>query len=118
MDEILELADRLGKRIGADSRGKLMASARASLDTSLADQQLLTDYENQQHKLHSLEAAGKPIEPDDKRRLADLHSKVIASPVIKNLLKAQADYLELMNLVSQRIEDAAMDTLDADEGKG
>lgn len=117
MDEILELADQLGKRIGADSRGKLMVAARASLETSLADRQLLADYENHQHKLHSLEAAGKPIEPDDKRRLADLHSKVIASPVIKNLLKAQADYLELMTLVSQRIEETAMDTLDADGNK-
>ena len=59
-------------------------------------------------KMHELEASGKPIEPEDKRRLADLHVKVIGSRIIKDLLKAQADYLELMTLVSQHIEEAAL----------
>ncbi len=108
MDEILELATRLGERIAADPRGRMMADARAALDASLQDRQLLQDYEAQQRKMHELESAGKPIEPDDKRRLADLHVKVIGSSIIKNVLKAQADYLELMTLVSQRIEEAAL----------
>lgn len=108
MDEILEIAKRLGERIAADPRGRQMADARAALDGSLQDRQLLQDYEAQQQKMHELEASGKPIEPEDKRRLADLHGKVIGSRVIKDLLKAQADYLELMTLVSQRIEEAAL----------
>jgi len=85
-----------------------MADARAGLDHSLQDRQLLEEYETQQQKIHELEAAGRPIEPEDKRRLADLHGKVIGSHVIKGLLKAQANYLELMTLVSQRIEEAAL----------
>ncbi len=108
MDEILDLATQLGKRIAADPRGKQMAAAQAALDASLQDRQLLGDYERQQHHIHSLEIAGKPIEPDDKRRLADLHNRVIGSTVIKNLLKAQADYVELMTLVSHHIEQAAV----------
>jgi len=111
MDEILELAAQLGKRIAADPRGKQMAAAQAALDGSLRDRQLLQDYETQQQHIHSLEMSGKPIEPEDKRKLADLHGQVIGSTVIKSLLKAQADYVELMTLVSQRIEDAAFGAL-------
>ena len=108
MDEILDLARRLGERIAADPRGRQMADARTALDGSLQDRQLLQDYEAQQQKMHELETSGRPIEPEDKRRLADLHGKVIGSRIIKDLLKAQADYLELMTLVSQQIEEAAL----------
>ncbi len=112
MDQILELAARLGERIAADPRGRQMADARAALDGSLQDRQLLEDYEAQQQKMNELAAAGRPIEPEDKRRLADLHAKVIGSRVIKDVLKAQADYLELMTVVSQRIEEAALGLAD------
>ncbi|MFH1110021.1 MAG: YlbF family regulator [Planctomycetota bacterium] len=112
MDQILEQAARLGEQIAADPRGRQMADARAALDRSLQDRQLLADYEAQQQKMNELAAAGKPIEPEDKRRLADLHAKVIGSRVIKDVLKAQADYLELMTAVSQRIEEAALGLVD------
>lgn len=85
-----------------------MMSARDAMEKSLSDRQLLSEYEDHQQKLYELESAGKPIEPDDKRKLAALHAKVVGSPVIKQLLKAQADFLELMNAVSQRIEHEAL----------
>ena len=112
MDQILEQAARLGEQIAADPRGRQMADARAALDGSLQDRQLLEDYEAQQQKMNELAAAGRPIEPEDKRRLADLHAKVIGSRVIKDVLKTQADYLELMTAVSQRIEEAALGLAD------
>jgi len=112
VDQILEQAARLGEQIAADPRGRQMADARAALDGSLQDRQLLEDYEAQQQKMNELAAAGRPIEPEDKRRLADLHAKVIGSRVIKDVLKAQADYLELMTAVSQRIEEAALGLAD------
>jgi len=108
MNEIFDLAVRLGKRIAEDSRARQMAEAQAALDKSLADRQLLNDFERQQQKVYELEASGKPIEPEDKRRLADLHGKVVGSVVIKQVLKAQADFLELMASVSQRIEQEAL----------
>ncbi len=112
MDEILRLAAKLGTQIGNDPKGKAMAEARVQLEGSLTDRQLLSDYEASQQKLHTLEESGKPIEPDDKRRLSELHGKVISSPIIKGLLKAQADYMELMTVVSQTIEDAALDVME------
>lgn len=112
MDEILDLATRLGKRIALDPRAASMLDAQVSLENSLSDRQLLADYEQQQRKIYELEAGGKPIEPDDKRKLADLHAKVVGSPIIKNVLRAQADFLELMNNVSQRIEQEALSRME------
>lgn len=104
MDDILELAGRLGKRLAADPRGARMVAAQHALEKSRANRELLADYERHQHKLMELESRGKPIEPEDKRRLADLHVKVTGSDVIKNLMKAQADFLELFSAVTHRME--------------
>ena len=103
MDAILELAERLGKQIREDRRGSRMLKARKAFEGSATDRQLLADYEGQQFKIHELEQTGRPVEPEDKRRLADLHGRVIGSEVIKELLTAQADFLELMAAVSQRV---------------
>ncbi|MBI4716893.1 MAG: YlbF family regulator [Planctomycetes bacterium] len=104
MNEIVELATRLGRRIASDPRGQQFAAARAALEGSPADRQLLGDYEAQQRKIMDLEAGGKPIEVEDKRRLSDLYQRVVGSEVIRNLLKAQTDFLEVLQLVTQIIE--------------
>ncbi|MHC4695539.1 MAG: YlbF/YmcA family competence regulator [Planctomycetota bacterium] len=108
MNEILELAVKLGKLINADPRAERMAKARAALENSAADRQLLGEYEKAQLKIHELEANGSPIEPEDKRDLADAHGKVAASEVMKELMRAQVDYAELMNGVFGRIEQEAV----------
>ena len=108
MDEILELATKLGKMMAADPRAVAMATARNGLEESLPDRQLLKDYESLQQKMAGLEAEGKPLEPEDKRRLADLHGKVAGSEVIKAIIKAQTSYVEMMSAVSRRIEEQTM----------
>ena len=90
MDDILELASRLGRRIADEPRAKRMVAARAALDASLVDRRLLSEFEDVQGRLYELESSGKPIEPEDKRRFVELQQKVIQSSVIKDLLKAQA----------------------------
>ena len=108
MDSILEMAGQLGRLIGKDPRAAKLADARKGLADSLEDRQLLADYETHQRKLYELESQGAPVEPDDKRAMADLHGKVVGSEVLKKLLSAQADYIELMTGVSARIEQEAL----------
>jgi len=115
MEEILELAAALGKRIAADPRVIRMAEARAAFDKSPEDRQMLSDYEQAQRKIHELDIQGKPIEPQDKRRLADLHAKVVDSEVVKALMKAQMDYAALMSAVSQRIDREALGPANPDQ---
>ena len=105
MEEILDLAARLGKAIHADPRAARLREARAALEANLEDRQLLADYERQQQLVRTREFENKPIEPEDKRKLADLHAKVVGSEVLKNLLIAQADYIELTALVSRKIDE-------------
>ncbi len=104
MDKILELAGQLGELIAADPRGERMANAQARLQGSADDRQNLAEYETKQRALHELQVQGKPIEPEDKRALADLHAKVVGSEAIKELSKAQMDFAELMSAISKRIE--------------
>lgn len=108
MSDILELAARLGKRIAEDERGKRLAEARTALEKSLADRQWLADFEECQHRLLELQQSGRPIEPEDKRRFADLQDRVASSTVIRRLLKAQADYLELMSQITATMEREAL----------
>ncbi len=110
MNEILELASTLGKRIADDPRAKQMAEARAAFDNNPEAKQLLADYNQAQQDVHELETQGKPIEPEHKRKLADLHAKVIDSDMVKTLMKAQMDYAALMSAVSQRIDSEALGT--------
>ncbi len=112
MDEIMELAGKLGTLIAADPRGQRIAKAQAALAGSPDDRQRLADLEAQQGKVHTLEVQGKPIEPDDKRRLIDLQAKVAGSEVVKDLLGAQADFAELMSAVLQKIEQQVMGSAD------
>ncbi len=108
----MELAEKLGTLIAADPRGQRIAKAQAALGSSSDDRQRLADLETLQSKVHALEVQGKPIEPEDKRRLVDLQAKVAGSEVIKDLLGAQADFAELMSAVLQKIEQQVMGSLD------
>ena len=104
MDEILELARRLGKRIADDPRGKAFREAQAALVDNAEAQKLLTEYNDQAHRIQSLEDQNKPIEPDDKRKLADAQQRVAGNACLANYAKVQADYVELMQRVSTAIE--------------
>jgi len=108
MEDILELASKLGKRIAEDPRATSFAAARKALEDNLEARQLLADYEETQKKIAELQSTGKPIEPDDKRKLADLHTKVVGNDILKDLLKTQVDFIELMTRVSQRLESHAL----------
>ena len=107
MDSILELASELGKRIAADPRGLAMIEASKALQESLPDRKLVEDYDALQLKMAKLEAGGKPLEPEDKRGLIEMRDKVATSPVLKELLKAQVEYVSLMKNVSMTIEKSA-----------
>ncbi|MFQ5592258.1 MAG: YlbF family regulator [Phycisphaerae bacterium] len=104
MDEILELATKLGKLIQAHPTAERLAKARSHLGSGTEGRRLLQDYETAQNKVRELEAKGSPIEPEDERALVDLHAKVAGSQLIKEFMKAQMEYAELMRAVATRIK--------------
>lgn len=107
MEDIIAHARELGKKIASHPRcAQFMAAARAVAEDNDA-QQVLKTYQEQARRIHELESAGKPIEAEDKRKLADGESKVACHPKLKDMLKHQADYLEMMTHINQAIDEAS-----------
>ncbi len=103
MEKVLELAEKLGREIRSSERYRLLREAE---DKVLADpeaKQIEADLEKQLQKIRSLEEEMKPIEVADKRELSRLQELAARSPGLKELLKVQADYFEMMNKVNNTI---------------
>jgi len=106
MQEIIADATALGKKIADHPRSKAFFEAARAVAADPAAQKLLKDYQQTAEKLHALEAAGKPLEPDDKRKLAAAQAELVSNEKLKMMLRTQADYLELMNRVQAAIDAA------------
>lgn len=103
-EQIIAQARDLGKAIAAHPRCRdFLAAARAVAEDHAA-QDALRAYQEHAIKIRGLEASGKPIEPDDKRKIAELERTMASNEKLKAMMKHQADYLELMHRVN-----AAMD---------
>jgi cell fate (sporulation/competence/biofilm development) regulator YlbF (YheA/YmcA/DUF963 family) len=103
MDEIMDLARRLGQSLRAHERYTLLRDAEKKVMADPEAMKIQEDLERHLHKLHDLEADMKPIEVDDKRELGRLQQLARSNPALQQLLKAQADYFEMMNRVNQTI---------------
>jgi len=103
VEEILNQAQRLGKLIAQHPRTQAMQQASAAARADTDAQRLLDDHRRQAEHIHRLENEGKPIEVADKHKLANLEAKVAGNPLIMKLMKAQADYVQLMQAVNSAI---------------
>lgn len=103
MQEILSLASRLGRRIAGHERFAKLRSLEDAVESDKEARSLLESLERQRRKIAQLEAETKPISPEDKRELQRLGDAVHADPKLQDLMKAQADFMEMMNKVNEAI---------------
>lgn len=106
MQDIIAAATELGKKIAASERTQAFLAAAKAVAGDKDAQAILRDFQNQSEKLRELAESGKPIEPNDKRKLADLESSVASNDKLKAMMRTQADYFELMTRVQQAIDAA------------
>ena len=106
MEDILKRAKELGEAIATHERCQALKQAVHALKADEEARQLDQEYSAAARVLQEKAAAGKPLEPEEKRLEADLRSKTIAHPVIRELLKAQADFAELMQQTNATLESA------------
>lgn len=106
MQDIIAAATELGKKIAASERTRAFLAAAKAVAADKDAQTILRDFQNQSDKLRELAEAGKPIEPNDKRRLSELESSVASNDKLKAMMRTQADYFELMTRVQQAIDAA------------
>jgi cell fate (sporulation/competence/biofilm development) regulator YlbF (YheA/YmcA/DUF963 family) len=105
MQELMEKARRLGEEIAAHERTRSFVSAAQAVRTDAAASGLLREFEAQSERMAKLEQAQKPIEVEDKRALADLHGRLTGNALVKELMRRQADYFELMTGVNRAIQE-------------
>jgi cell fate (sporulation/competence/biofilm development) regulator YlbF (YheA/YmcA/DUF963 family) len=100
--------DSLMEDIIADARslGKKMAAARAVSEDKEA-QETLKAYQTQMERIQELESTGKPIEVADKRKLADCEAAVAGNDKLKEMMKRQTDYMEMMHRINNAIDEAS-----------
>ena len=103
MDDILKLADQLGKAIADSQAVSKYRAAREAMHADADTTKLLQQFMEQSTKLHKLAQEQKPIEPDDKRAMNDLQAQVAAQDSFKTFSAMQVEYIDVMRKVSQAI---------------
>ena len=104
MERLIELAQQLGKRIAAHERTHLLKQAQKAVSDDPEATELVQQYQQQFEKIHKLEHEKKPIEPEDKRQLADLETKIGTNPLLADLSKCQVNFVEMMQKVKTAID--------------
>ncbi len=103
MSDILQLAEQLGKAIASSPQVAKLRSAQKAVDDESDTVRTLKEYQQQADKIAQLEAEQKPVEPEDKRKLQELHDHLVASETFKAFTAAQVNYVELMRNVNDTI---------------
>lgn len=107
MDDIIAQARELGKKIATHPRTQEFFAAAKAVAEDRDAQAVLKSYQEQIARIRELEAGKRPIEPDDKRKLADAEARVAGNDKLKNMMKHQADYLEMMHRINSAIDEAS-----------
>jgi cell fate (sporulation/competence/biofilm development) regulator YlbF (YheA/YmcA/DUF963 family) len=113
MDEILELASKLGKAIAASERFQALRRAEEAIEKDEKAQQLTEALHKQSEKIRNLETKMEPVFPDDKRELARIQEEIAGHQPLKAFARAQADYAEMM----ARVNGAIRAELDREDGR-
>jgi cell fate (sporulation/competence/biofilm development) regulator YlbF (YheA/YmcA/DUF963 family) len=100
LQELVRDARALGEKLAANPRVKAYFAAQRAVQEDAAAQALLQEYSAHGEHLRQLEAAQKPVEVADKHKMQDLENRVRATESLKELMRTQADYIELMNRVN------------------
>jgi len=104
IQDLLTKAQALGEALAAHPRVTGYFAAQRTARADAAAQKLLQDYHNHLRHLNELETARKPVEVADKHKLRDLENQIAGQETLKSLMRAQADYVALMNQVNQAME--------------
>jgi cell fate (sporulation/competence/biofilm development) regulator YlbF (YheA/YmcA/DUF963 family) len=107
MEDIIAQARELGKKIAAHQRTRDFMTAAKAVAEDQEAQKILMAYQEQVEKIRALESSGKPIEVDDKKRIQQAESGVAGNAKLKQMMKHQADYLEMMHRINSAIDESA-----------
>lgn len=102
---LVEQARKLGSVIAEHPRVRAFLAAQKGVHDDREAMRLLNDYQSTSDRVQMLEAEGKPIEAEDKRKLAECERGMASVPALKSLMRAQADYIEMMNAINDAMSE-------------
>ena len=105
MEQLIEMAKRLGSRIVAHERTTLLRKSQKQVNDDTKALELIEAYQHQALKIHQLEEQQKPIEVEDKRKLQDLEQQIGTDAKLAELTRRQADFVEMMHKVKAAIDE-------------
>ena len=108
MEEALAAAAELGRTIAQAEAFQRLRAAEDAVQGDAASQKILQEFDRQRRKIEDLEHSGKPVEPETKHEMIRLSDSVHSAPKLQELVRAQADYMELMNKVNKAIQEALL----------
>ena len=110
MNEIIQMAERLGNAVARSAQASGLRAARKAFEAQPDAKKLLADYQAQADKIAQLEGQAKPVEVEDKHRLQELHDKLVANELFRKLTAAQVEYVDLMRRVNDALRRALAET--------
>ena len=105
MDQLVELAKRLGRQMAAHERTILLKEAQKKVDDDAEAEKLIKAYQAQAEYITGLEKANKPIEVADKKKLGELETQIGTHLALAELTRRQVDFVEMMRKVKQAIDE-------------
>ena len=106
MEEVARFAEQLGSAIGGHERCIALKKAVEALHADAEAKRLETEYAAASRVLQEKAQNGEPLEPEEKRLEAGLRKQVASNATIREFLRAQADFQQLMNVTNTALEDA------------
>ena len=106
--ELIEQAGRLGQAIAQHARVRAYFDAQAAVSRDAAAQELLKEYQAAAQRVTQLQQSGKPIEVADKHKLGEIEGRMASNDALKTLMRAQADYFDLMDRLNRAMEEPVM----------
>jgi len=106
VNEIIEMATRLGRAIARCPQSEALRKARAEMNAQKDVMQLLRDFQKQSEKIAELQENDKPVEVEDKHKLDELHEQLVSKEAFKKFTAAQVEYVDMMRKVNTAISTA------------
>lgn len=103
MQEITELAEKLGQAIKENDRFKKVKELEENLKNDDDAKKLIEEHEAKARAIQKKESELVPVDVEEKKELMAMEEKIRANETLMNLMKAQADYAELINKVNENI---------------
>ena len=106
MEKALAAAAELGRQIAQDEAFQRLRAAETPSRATPPRRKSSKSSSASAGRSKTLEGDRKPVEPEDKHEMIRLSDAVHSAPKLQELVRAQADYMELMNRVNKAIQQA------------